>query len=346
MKTPYYEFNLSMVRNAYSILNESISPDKLFYALKANGELEILRALNSIGANYEIASIGEMNKLVRLGVGAERLICSLPIKTKEMIVAMYRYGVRYFVFDNTNEYNKISQYAPDAKRVLRISLSDYIDDTIAFGMQKDDFEQSIQEGSISKEHISGITFYLSHNSSINRFCQALDLSEYYLVRLNKGMILNIGGNFRLPCEAETHYYEKLREKLDEIRNKYNSAIYAEPGRSVVKEAGKLVCKVVGCKDRCHFVYLDAGHPTGISYCPNRITNLSRNEPTQEIEYSFFDITCSHRKLFSLVLPFRICENDILSFHNFGSYSICKHSSFHGWSKPKCVFYDSNESINR
>lgn len=340
MQTPYYVFNIQTLLNAYSSLNEAICPDKLFYALKANGEDGILQALNTVDANFEVASIGELNKLIQLGVVADRIICSLPIKTKDMIDTMYQYGIRYFVFDNMAEYYKIAQFAPEAKRVLRIKLSNCIENTIEYGMSIDEFERLIQENGTFASSISGITFYLSKNKTFSRLLQAIDLSEQYLKRLNKGVVFNIGGNYRLPNEVEENYYDKLRRKLNEIREKYNCVVYAEPGRSVVKSSGKLICKVIGYKERSHFVYLDAGHPTGISYCPENIVNLSRNDPTEKIEYSFFDITCSHRLLFSLELPFRICEEDVLSLENFGSYSVCKHSNFHGWSKPETVFFIS------
>ena len=337
MDTPYYLFDTNIVKQNYDMLKNSLAVDRLFYALKPNSEDRILEVLNTNGANFEIASVGELEKLKRMNVNSERIICSLPVKSDEMIESMYRYGIRYFVFDTEYEYLKLRRLASDAKLILRIDITDIAEKTIEFGMAYENFAEALQKGTLRSEHIDGITFYISKNKDADKIIKALEYSEHFLKHLNKKSILNIGGNYRLPTEVSSDFYERLNRKLSSLKEKYGCILFAEPGRSVVKSAGKLITSVIGVKRDKKYVYIDAGIPTGISYCPNEIVNLTRQEETEPIEYSFFDITCSHRLLFKTRLPFDININDHLEFRNFGSYSICKSSNFHGWETPACYY---------
>ena len=303
--------------------------------------VKILNALNKINANFEIASIGELEKLIKLGVSSDRIICSLPIKTELTVEEMYKYGIRYFVFDSINEYEKLLKFAPKAKKILRVFLNDLFPDTIEFGMKYTDFLLHIKNQSVNLNYVDGVTFYLSDNKNIDKLCSTLQEVENFLLIIGKNKIVNIGGNYRLSEEVNQDFYNRLTLKLDYLREKYNAIIYAEPGRSVVKKAGSLVCKVIYVNKEKNYVYIDAGVPTGISYKPSFITNLTNIDNEICCEYSFFDTTCSHRKLFETELPFSVDINDVLEFSNFGSYSVCKASSFHGWNMPDVYYTDDN-----
>lgn len=337
MQTPYYEFDLNRVQENLKILHASVQPDSLFYALKANSEMEILNALKDCNGNFEIASIGEYLKLKKIGVNSSNIICSLPIKTEEMIDFLYKEGVRYFVFEDFNEYVKLSHLASKAKKILRIDITHISPNTIEYGMTEKNLKILLNQKSMNVDNIDGITFYLAKNKDISSILSVLTYCEKIIDIIGNNKILNIGGNYRLPQEVGTEYYERLLKKLNSIRLKYGYVIYMEPGRSIVKSAGKLVTKIIDIKEDKHQIFLDSGLPTGISYCPNSIINISKTIEMPLKKYDFFDITCSHRLLFSTELPFQVSVGDILEFLNFGSYSICKSSNFHGWETPHCIY---------
>lgn len=342
METLYYEFDLCKIGRNYLDLVKAINPKRMFYAVKANGEIPLLKKLDSIGASFEIASRGELQKLRLLGVESNRIICSTPIKSEDTIVNLYENGIGYFVFDNLDEFSKIKKLAPKSLKILRINLTNSIPDTIRFGMDYQDFVSLLSAGALNAQEVDGITFYLTKNRDTKRLELALNLAEQFLRLLKKPAILNIGGNYRLPDELNDDYYSVLQNQLFRLKQQFDCIVYAEPGRSIVKSAGCLVCQVIGYKPKEGFVYLDAGLPSGISYKPNRILNMSTTSSCslEFHKYVFFDSTCSHAELFSDELPFDINLGDRLVFENFGSYSICKANEFHGWEKPFCVFHDT------
>lgn len=337
MQTPYYVFELNKIQENLQILHTAVQPDSMFYALKANSEIEILNELKDCNGNFEIASIGEYLKLKKIGVNSYNIICSLPIKTEEMIDFLYKEGVRYFVFEDFNEYVKLSRLASKAKKILRIDITHISPNTIEYGMTEKNLQILLNQRRISVDNIDGITFYLAKNKDVNSILSVLTYCEKIINIVGNNKILNIGGNYRLPQEVGAEYYKQLRKKLNIIRAKYGYVIYMEPGRSIVKSAGKLVTKIIDIKEDKHQIFLDSGLPTGISYCPNSIINISKTIEMPLKKYDFFDITCSHRLLFSTELSFQVSVGDILEFLNFGSYSICKSSNFHGWETPQCIY---------
>lgn len=339
METPCYVFDRKKVISNWNELKLSIQPDLMFYALKANGNIEILRSLNQIGANFEIASPGELSALEKLGVHPERIICSLPVKKCEFIMKFYEYGIRYFVFDTLSEFNKLVQLAPLSKKILRLNVTSIAPQSIPFGVEPDIFFEWSRSHMIDLNYIDGLTFYVSKNKDIITLMSVLNLCEIILHYIPKCEILNIGGNYRLPSEIDEHFYENLRKNLDLLRAKYGVRIYAEPGRSVVKSAGTLLSTIISMKPHGEstWVYIDAGIPTGISYAPKDILHVNKKESPYSYKYIFYDITCSHIPLFEKHLNYDLEPGDVLTLKDFGSYSLAKSSNFHGWASP-LVYY--------
>ena len=193
MSTPYYEFDLSTIANNIEQLKHAINPDNLFYALKANSELEILNKINICNGNFEVASIGELTKLKKLGVDTKNIICSSPIKTEETIMTLYNEGVRYFVFDDLNEYNKLTRLAPTSKKILRLNINHLAKGTIDFGMTEYQLIKYINK-KIPSNDIAGMTFYIAKNKDINVMLSVLSYCEHIINFIGNDKIININVN--------------------------------------------------------------------------------------------------------------------------------------------------------
>lgn len=339
MQTPCYSFDIEQIQKNWIELKQEIVPDQLFYALKANADIKILTKLNSMNASFEVASVGEMNKLLSIGVTADKIISSLPIKPLDMLNTFVRNDIKYFVFDMLPEFNKLKREAPFAKKILRLDITEFSPHTIAFGAQLEQVIYWLNEEIIQPDEIDGVTFYLAKNKQIEVLEKILFSIEDLLLRLPRGRIINMGGNFRLPSELDEGFYPRLRKTMFQLRKRYNAVFFAEPGRSVVKNAGRLFSTVIAVKEKkdSTWVYIDAGVPTGISYAPDSVM-VDNGEKIDSLHlYRFFDITCSHRLLFEMKLPFLLTTSAIVIFENFGSYSLAKASTFHGWELPEVIY---------
>jgi len=349
-KTPYYIFDRNKIIKNYEEMKSNLYLCDIYYALKPNSDFNVLKILNELNSNYEVASIEELQKIQSLGVSSDKVICSLPIKSKEFIEYGYEYGCRYFVFDDIKELKKIIAIASDSKKILRIYIGDIIKNSIGYGMKINDFYDLCNNNPELIQEIDGITFYVSKNKNIGQLLSILNFTDKYLVKLNKeNLLLNIGGNYRGLNEVKKDFYDKLNIKLEEMKEKFNLKLLAEPGHGIVKNTGSLVTKVImtkTCIDGIS-VYIDAGTPTGVLFKPSEIELVSENEieVSAPIKYYFYGITCSHQLLFSTYLQFNINDDDFLRFGNYGSYTLCMANDFHSWHRPNVYLIDSLEEGN-
>jgi ornithine decarboxylase len=78
--TPCVVIDLEIVRLRYSALREALPAARIYYAVKANPAPEIIAALTALGANFDLASPGEIAICQGLSVPAERLSFGNTIK--------------------------------------------------------------------------------------------------------------------------------------------------------------------------------------------------------------------------------------------------------------------------
>lgn len=116
MNTPYFQFSKSKIAENWRYMKNSLSSCSLYYALKANSANGVINALIDVDASFDVASINEFDMLISKKVNPEDIICSLPVKSTEMIQHLYHRGCRYFVFDCYEELVKLREHAPESKK--------------------------------------------------------------------------------------------------------------------------------------------------------------------------------------------------------------------------------------
>jgi diaminopimelate decarboxylase len=76
--TPTYVYSRAAIENAYQELHRGLGtlPHTLCFAVKANGNLSILKKLAQLGSGFDIVSGGELEYLRRIGVRGDRVVFS------------------------------------------------------------------------------------------------------------------------------------------------------------------------------------------------------------------------------------------------------------------------------
>ena len=77
------------------------------YAVKANPDERVLKTLIEEGAGFEIASIAELDLLMKLGVPAAEVFYSNPMKSRAYLEYAAKKGVEWYVLDSIEELRKI-----------------------------------------------------------------------------------------------------------------------------------------------------------------------------------------------------------------------------------------------
>jgi diaminopimelate decarboxylase len=94
--TPLYVYSRAAMTEAYQELERGLSgvPHTLCFAMKANGNLSILKHLAKLGSGFDIVSGGELEHLGRIGVGGDRIVFSGVGKTREEMRAALQYSTK------------------------------------------------------------------------------------------------------------------------------------------------------------------------------------------------------------------------------------------------------------
>jgi diaminopimelate decarboxylase len=95
---------------------------KLWYAVKANPLSSVIQTLDKAGFNFDVASAGELNQVLKQGIAAERVLNTGPAKSKKQINHFLEAGVRTFVAESLNQVAWLNQAAQNHQVQLRILL--------------------------------------------------------------------------------------------------------------------------------------------------------------------------------------------------------------------------------
>ena len=96
-------------------------PDtRVFYAVKANPEPQVLSLLAKLGSCFDTASVVEIEQTLAAGATPDRISFGNTIKKERDIARAFELGVRLFAVDCEAEVEKIARAAPGSKVFCRI----------------------------------------------------------------------------------------------------------------------------------------------------------------------------------------------------------------------------------
>ena len=281
-ETPFVVIDLQTIADAYDQLNACFPFAKTYYAVKANPAVEIIDLLREKGSNFDIASIYELDKVMKAGVAAERISYGNTIKKARDIRYFYEKGVRLFATDSEADLRNIAKAAPGARVYVRIltdgSTSADWPLSRKFGCNPDmALDLLILAKQLGLEPY-GISFHVgSQQRDIDVWDSAIAKVKVIFERLKNedGIILkmiNMGGGFPANYIQRTNtletYAEEITRFLKEDFGDDLPEIILEPGRSLIANAGILVSEVVlvARKSRTsveRWVYTDVGKFSGL-----------------------------------------------------------------------------------
>src|ERR1700744_1575104 len=86
--TPFYCYSSATLERHYKVFAEALPKDSLIaFAVKANGNLGVLKTLAQLGAGADVVSVGELKKARAAGIAADKIVFSGVGKTKREMLA-------------------------------------------------------------------------------------------------------------------------------------------------------------------------------------------------------------------------------------------------------------------
>jgi diaminopimelate decarboxylase len=122
--TPTYAYNLGVIRERYRALDEALAPvpHRICFAVKANGNLVVLRTLAGLGAGADIVSGGELHRALAAGFPAERIVFSGVGKSDAELEAAVAAEVGHIHIESSAELAALAAAAAAHGRTVRLGI--------------------------------------------------------------------------------------------------------------------------------------------------------------------------------------------------------------------------------
>ena len=283
--TPTYVYSHAAIEKAYRELDEAFSGlDHLVcYAVKANGNLAVLRALASLGAGADIVSGGELYRAMRAGFDPKKVVFAGVGKTEGELMAGLGERILLFNVESAPELERLERLAARVGKQARVSLRVNPDvdagshDHITTGRERDKFgipvDQALALAETAKQYrcvdIIGVHQHIgSQITKLQPFKDSVERSAGLVEELQERgfdiRYFNIGGGLGIRYKDEEAPKPKdLVDAIQPILRRLQGKpvkILCEMGRFISGAAGVLLTGVVyrkksGEKD---FIVADAG----------------------------------------------------------------------------------------
>lgn len=280
--TPFYVYSYNTIADHFTKIQKAFAPlnPTVCYAMKANGNLAILKSLINLGAGIDIVSGGELKKALMAGADPSKIVFASVGKTEEEITLAIKSGILFFNAESEPELEEINRVAAKLGKRARVALRINPDvpapthEYITTGSLKKKFgidlrtTHKILKNQRKYPHltINGIHIHIgSQITSGDPFVGAIKKVISFIDGLKKDGItieyLDIGGGLGIIYKDEKpQTAAEYAAKVVPILAKTGLKIIMEPGRFIVGNAGIFVTRVLYVKDNGvkKFVIVDGG----------------------------------------------------------------------------------------
>lgn len=255
---------------------------RYLYACKANGLGSIIECIKDAGADFDVASSGELQQVLKAEVNPSQLICTGPAKSKSYLSLLLNRGVRTFILESEQQLTDLQSLCEesdlDVTALLRLQLDWDRDDnsvlggssTTVFGLEEEHWINVLKENIHSNIDIRGVhcfqwgnltnlydlaTIWKSVMQRSEQFCQNAGI---------KTEVIDLGGGLGIDYSSvgiSEYSWDDIGRVLSELTDsKLFDEIWIEPGRYSVGLSGAYLNRVIDRKKtkNTEFLILEGG----------------------------------------------------------------------------------------
>ena len=370
LRTPFYYYDLGLLRRTLATVRESASPSPEFrvhYAVKANANPVLLAEIAASGLGADCVSGGEIRAALDAGFKPESIVYAGVGKSDAEINFALENGISRFNVESAAELEVINELALKAGKKAPVSLRinpdigahthSNITTGLAenkFGINYEQLEEVLRLAlSLSAVEYKGLHFHIGS--------QLLDMMDFVALcnRINSlvdelsraGLPvgdINVGGGLGvsyehpnlLPVPDFRSYFDTFRRHL---RLPAGTPVHFELGRSIVAQCGSLISRVLYVKQGTtkQFAIIDGSMTElirpALYKAYHRIENLSSDEP--EEVYDVVGPVCESSDVFLKAAHLNKCRRgDLLAIRSAGAYGEAMASRYNCRPLPE-AYYD-------
>ena len=281
--TPVYVYSAATLERHYRLFTEALDPlpHLVCYAVKANGNLAVLKLLGDLGAGMDVVSEGEYRRARAAGIPGHRIVFSGVGKTRAEMRTALEGGIRQFNVESEAELAALSDIATamGATAPITLRVNPDVDarthEKIATGRKEDKFgvplararEIYARAAALPGLQVVGIDVHIgSQLTDLAPFEAAYrklaDLTRALRADGHRIDRLDLGGGLGIPYARSNEvpplpldYGAMVRRTVGDL----GCEIEIEPGRLIAGNAGVLLASVIYLKagEGRDFLILDA-----------------------------------------------------------------------------------------
>ena len=372
--TPAYVYSTATLRRHVALFREALSglDHGIFFAMKSNGNMAILRLMAEEGCGIDVVSGGEYAKARAAGVSPGRIVFSGVGKTAAEMHATLSDGIRQFNVESEPELYQLSEIASQigTSAPIAIRVNPDVDAKthakIATGKSENKFGIPIsraraiyaEAASLPGIDVVGIDVHIgSQLTDLEPYRAAFNkVAELTEILREDGHVisrLDLGGGLGIPYARDNNapplpieYGGIVKETLGHL----GCEIDIEPGRLIAGNAGILISEVIYVKsgEGRDFLILDAAmndliRPAMYEAYHEIVPIL---EPPAGIELAPFDIVgpvCESGDTFAKErhLP-PMAAGDLVAFRSAGAYGAVMACEYNGRPLVPEVLVDGDQ----
>ena len=352
LETPFYYYDLNLLDQTLMLCNEASEKFAfhVHYALKANFNEQVLKAIWKSGFGADCVSGNEVKKAIEIGFDPGKIVFAGVGKSDREISDALSNNIYCFNVESVQELGVINQLALKQGKVAKVAIrinpnvDAYTHHYITTGLEENKFGVNQWELPACVDELKrssnlkliGIHFHVGSQITNLEVFKSLclkvnELNTWFMERGFDLEVLNVGGglgvDYHHPDENNSNDFQGFFEIYDKfLERRTGQEVHFELGRALVAQCGSLISRILYVKNgiKKNFLVLDAGMTElmrpALYQAYHKIENISADSTNNKVSYDVVGPICESTDCFGkeIELP-ESKRGDIIAIRTAGAY---------------------------
>ena len=384
--TPLVVYDVAQIRKQFNALKQAFVAGQVDYAIsyasKAFTSIAIYQVINELGGHIDVVSGGELYTALKADFPTEKISFHGNNKTKDELLMAVENNVGVIILDNFHEIELLKQVLHETNKKVQVMLritpgvSAHTHEYDQTGQEDSKFGFDVRSGQAEKaflqvkaeEQMELIGLHAHIGSQILE-TEGFNLEVEKLMQLvqewkqkydYQPQVLNLGGGFGIRYTAKDRviglgtFVEQIIASVRTLAEQYQlnvPAIWVEPGRSIVGEAGYSLYTVGSRKDvpgLTPYVTVDGGMGDNIRPALYQaeyealVAKRPAAEPVEKVHLAGRYCESGDILIDQACLP-KTKPGDVIAVLATGAYGYSMASNYNRVPRPAVVFAENGQA---
>ena len=368
--TPSYIYSYKNLRDNIKNFQKHFRTFKplICFSVKSNSNLKLLNIIGNLGLGADVVSKGELIKALKAKIKPDKIVFSGVGKTIDELKFAINKKIFLINAESDSEIIEIEKIAKKNKKKINIGIR-LNPDTDAKTLKEISTGKKENKFGLTKKNFLYLINKYKHSNFINIICLSVHIGSQItnhvpykkmLEVVNKTIIeakykfkyIDLGGGMGIKYKRNSDKldYRKYNSLIKSFLKKNNVQIIFEPGRSIIGNAGFLLCKIIYIKQtkKINFVILDAAmndmmrpalYKAEHMILPSKLSNIKVNR-----RHEFVGPICETTDKFLSTFKYqKLKQKDTMIICDVGAYGMVLSSNYNLRAKPPEILVNKNVS---